>query len=246
VELPTDLSHRNSARASAVASGVGATVAAVSLSCLLQVELALSDWYPVKAAVICAIAMLIAISRVSEYHEFARLGPANHVTTARLVLAGLVAGLIGEPTRPIVATAATVASAVAAILDGVDGWLARRTRFSSRFGARFDMEVDALMILALSILVWTHGKAGAWVLLSGLLRYLFVSIGWLLPWLRRPLPASRRRQTICVVQVVGLILAIAPVVPPPESTWVAAVVLVTLCCSFLVDVVWLGRQKANL
>ena len=37
----------------------------------------------------------------------------------------------------------------------------RRSR--ARFGARFDMEIDALLILALSILAWRHGKAGAWV-----------------------------------------------------------------------------------
>ena len=34
----------------------------------------------------------------------------------------------------------------------------------SSFGARFDMETDAAFILILSVLVWQHGKAGAWVL----------------------------------------------------------------------------------
>ena len=65
------------------------------------------------------------------------------------------------------------------------------------------METDALLVMALSVLAWQYGKAGAWVLLCGLLRYLFVAGGWLWPWLRRPLPPSIRRQTICVVQVVG-------------------------------------------
>ena len=41
---------------------------------------------------------------------------------------------------------------------------------TSGYGARFDMETDAAFILVLSILVWQHGKAGAWVLLCGLMR----------------------------------------------------------------------------
>ena len=63
------------------------------------------------------------------------------------------------------------------LLDGVDGWLARRHRIASAFGARFDMEIDALLILALSVLAWRHEKAGAWVVASGLLRYAFVAAG---------------------------------------------------------------------
>ena len=51
------------------------------------------------------------------------------------------------------------------------------------------------------------------MLLSGLLRYAFVAAGWLWPWLRAPLPPSRRRQTICVVQIVGL-TGVAAVSPP--------------------------------
>ena len=51
----------------------------------------------------------------------------------------------------------------------------------SAFGARFDMEVDALLILVLSAGVWWFDKAGAWVWLSGLLRYAFIAAGWGLP-----------------------------------------------------------------
>ena len=40
------------------------------------------------------------------------------------------------------------------------------------------MEVDAALILILSILVWLHGKAGPWVIACGLMRYTFVAAGW--------------------------------------------------------------------
>ena len=115
---------------------------------------------------------------------------------------------------------------------------------SSAFGARFDLEVDALLIMALAILAWEHDKAGAWILFSGLLRYLFITGGLLWSWLERPLPPSLRRQTICVVQVLGLIVAVLPAVRPPLSTAVAAVSLALLCYSFLVDTLWLWRNAS--
>ena len=119
-----------------------------------------------------------------------------------------------------------VLACAATALDGVDGWLARRSGMSSAFGARFDMEVDALLILALSVLAWHHGKAGAWVLLSGLLRYVFLAAGWTWPRMQRPLPASRRRQAVCVIQVVGTHRGrCCRRVAPPASSWIAAAAL---------------------
>ena len=160
----------------------------------------------------------------------------------RAVLAAIVAGLIGEPSLPSAGWIGAGAAVVATVLDGVDGWLARRTGMASAFGARFDMETDALVIQVLAILAVQYGKAGPWVLISGLLRYLFVAAGWVLPWMREPLLPSVRRKAICVVQTVGLILTILPPIVPPASEWLAAVSLAALVYSFLVDTLWLWRR----
>ena len=96
---------------------------------------------------------------------------------------------------------------MAAALDGVDGWVARRTRTASAFGARFDMETDALLILVLSALVWRVGKAGA---VGRRVRPDAICIrrgGMAWPWMQEPLEPSRRRQAVCVVQIVALIVA---------------------------------------
>jgi phosphatidylglycerophosphate synthase len=128
------------------------------------------------------------------------------------------------------------------MLDGMDGWLARRTAMASAFGARFDMEIDALLVQALTLLAWRYGKAGPWVLLSGLIRYGFVAAGRLWPWLRRTLAPTRRARVICVVQIAALILAIVPAITPPLSTMIAAVGLTLLCYSFAADTSRLWRQ----
>ena len=165
----------------------------------------------------------------------------NHVTAIRAAIVALLASLVALAPRPAVAWTAVIAGTIAAVLDGVDGWLARRTGTISAFGARFDMEVDALLILVLAILAWRWDKAGPWILMSGLLRYLFVAAGWLLPWMRRPLAPTRRGRLICVAQIVALIVAVAPIIPPRVSATVAAGGLLALACSFLVDTVRLWR-----
>jgi phosphatidylglycerophosphate synthase len=207
------------------------------------VEASLSPFYLLKTTGVFAAIMLIALPRLRAHHPFARFGPANQVTTIRALLVSAVAGFVGEPHAPGLAAAAAGISALATIMDGLDGWLARRTQMVSAFGARFDMEIDALLIQVLSILAWRYGKAGVWVLASGLLRYVFAAAGWVWSWLGRPLFPSIRRKAICVVQIVGLILTISPAVPWPASAGLAAVSLAALSYSFLTDTVWLWRRS---
>ena len=193
----------------------------------------------VKAIAGVAVIAIVALRSARAHHPFPRLGPANQVTMIRALMVALIAALIGEAARPACARAAAGAAAIATVLDGVDGWLARRTRMASAFGARFDMETDALLIQVLAILAWQYGKAGAWVIASGLLRYLFVAAGWLWPWMQQQLFHSVRRKAICVVQIAGLTLALLPEIPAPISSPIAALSLAALSYSFLVDAIWL-------
>lgn len=199
--------------------------------------------YPLRAAAFFAVLFAAVVRVAGTQHPYERFGYANSVTTIRAILAALAAGLIGPPASPGVLWALIGLTALMAVLDGVDGWLARATRMASVYGARFDMETDAAFVLVLSILVWQHEKAGAWVLVSGLMRYAFVAAGWMQPWLAAPLRATRRGRTVAIGQMIGLGAALAPIVPWPASAVVAGVALVALCWSFAVDIAWLWRQS---
>jgi phosphatidylglycerophosphate synthase len=226
-----------------ILAGALGVLCVIGVGLIAGPRLQLSETYPLKAAALFAAMVAIMVGAVGEHHPFARFGAANHVTMIRSMLVALVASLIGEPeTRPV-AAAAVAATAVMAALDGVDGWLARRSRMASRFGARFDMETDALLIMVMSLLVWRHGKAGAWILLGGLMRYAFGAIGWLLPWMARPLMPTRRGQTVAVCHLVGLTVALTPIVPAPLSAVAAGVTLAVLTWSFAVDVRRLWRKE---
>ncbi|MDH4066233.1 MAG: CDP-alcohol phosphatidyltransferase family protein [Acidobacteriota bacterium] len=195
----------------------------------------------VAATAVFAAAMLVAAGAAGARHPFARFGFANVVTTLRLMLVAVIAGLVMEPGSVRAAWLVVATTGVVAALDGVDGWLARRGGMASAFGARFDMETDALFILVLSALVWSFGRAGAWVLACGLMRYAFVAAGWVLPWMSRPLTPTLRGKTVAVLQFLGLAAALAPPVRPPLSAAVAGVTLATLAWSFAVDVGRLWR-----
>jgi phosphatidylglycerophosphate synthase len=172
----------------------------------------------------------------------ARLGPAGWVTLARATLAVGVAALTAASFERDVAVATLVVLASLALaLDFVDGWIARRTGTESALGARLDGEVDAFLILVLSIEV--APSVGGWVLAIGLARYAFLAAGWGLPWLRAPLPRRDWRKTVTAAQGVALVIAASGVVPTAVSRILLAVALALLAESFGRDVWWLWRHR---
>lgn len=229
-------------RRAALLAALG-TGAATVFASRLQAAVPLSPLYPARVGLVAGGVMLLALAGVRRHHPLARLGPANLVTGLRALLVALIAAVALEPGAVPVGWWVVVTATVAATLDAADGLLARKTALASAFGARFDMEIDALLVLVLSVLVWRDAAAGPWVMLAGLLRYLFVGAALLLPWLARPLPLSRRRQVVCVVQIAALIVALVPGVTPPASTTLAATSLVLLVWSFWVDVAWLAARR---
>ena len=205
--------------------------------------------YTAKALLVLAAAAWL-LWRGLGAHPHARFGPANRVTLVRLGAMALMAALVGEalPRAPLgdMPTAAwwlVVAATMTALLDAVDGALARRSGMASAFGARFDMETDAAFTLVLCALVVQAGQAGPWILASGLMRYGFVAAASVWPWLNGPLPPSKRRQTVCVVQITTLIVCLGPTVPPMLATGLAAASLALLTLSFATDVRTLARQR---
>lgn len=217
----------------------------VSAAALGASLLHLSGAYLPKALLAFAAGAALVLLALPGSHPFARMGAANQVTVARGALVALLAALLGEHASGATASVAVVVASGALGLDGIDGWLARRSGTASGFGARFDMETDAVFVAVLSLLVWQFGKAGPWVLLSGVMRYLFAGLVTVTPRLRRPVPATTRGKSIAVLQMFALIVALAPFCSRPASSWIAALGLLALLVSFALDVAWLLRQPVR-
>jgi len=65
------------------------------------------------------------------------------------------------------------------VLDGIDGKVARHFEQSSIWGEYYDMELDALFVQFVCVFLYLKGISGAWILLPGALRYLFVIYTWI-------------------------------------------------------------------
>ncbi|MFD9028932.1 CDP-alcohol phosphatidyltransferase family protein [Streptomyces parvulus] len=192
-----------------------------------------------------AFATWAVLARALHRSRPASFGPANRVTLGRATLVGGVTALVADSVRGAPPVSLLVGlTAVALVLDGVDGKVARRTGTCSPLGARFDMEVDAFLILVLS--VYVAMDLGPWVLLIGSMRYVFVAAARLWPWLTAPLPASTARKTVAALQGVLLLAAGAALFPRPVNAALVALSLGLLVWSFGRDVLWLWRGSRTL
>ena len=164
------------------------------------------------------------------------------MTLARATLAVGVAALAADSFAHDTPVALLVTlAAVALALDAVDGWVARRTGTATALGARFDGEVDAFLILALS--VYVAPAYGAWVLAIGAARYLFLAGEWLLPWMRAPLPRRRWRTVVAAAQGIVLTVAAAGVLPRALTQALLVAALAALAASMGECTWWLWRRR---
>ncbi len=218
----------------------GLAAQAVLLAALAQtVALSAAGWV---AGIVFACAVNVALARGLVRSGRHAPTPADWVTLLRATFVGGVTALVADGlVRPTSTPALVTLAALALVLDGVDGRVARRTHTATRLGARFDMEVDAWLILVLSI----HAVrfAGAWVLAIGLARYTFAAASLLLPWLRADTPPRYWNKAVAAIQGVTLTVAAAQVLPRAaiEAALIIAAALLTE--SFGHQVAWLWRQR---
>ncbi|MFN8108583.1 MAG: CDP-alcohol phosphatidyltransferase family protein [Thermoleophilia bacterium] len=190
----------------------------------------------------CAVAVNTGVAWLIVRDGCERLSAATWVTLARAALAVGVAALVAQRvTRGGSVVVLVALAAVALVLDLVDGWLARRTDSVSVLGGRLDGEIDAFLMLVLSVGV-AH-LAGAWVLAIGMMRYAFLVAGWVLPWMRARLPFRYWRKVVTATQGIVLTAAVADVLPLPLTRVVVALALALLAESFGRDVWWLWRHR---
>ncbi|MES1173597.1 MAG: CDP-alcohol phosphatidyltransferase family protein [Myxococcales bacterium] len=174
---------------------------AVAQLCAALVGAAVRAAWPVLP---CALLSFVALLRLTRgaHTPSGRFGWANWVTLLRLaVLLSLTLPLPGHPwarhwVLPIVISVLA--------LDLLDGHLARVRGDASLFGARFDMETDAQLVLVVTLHLWLVRGIGAWVLWAGLLRYLYVIWLWLWPGSGREAPRSRFGRYAFALLMIGL------------------------------------------
>ncbi len=190
--------------------------------------------FTIPASVLLVSAARCGISRT--------FGAANAVTSLRLVLVALLIGAAADAAATLETWWPAILAALALALDGIDGAVARRNGLESRFGALFDQETDALLILVLTLILSVSGKVGLWIAVAGLMRYLLLAAGLVWPSLAEPLPKSWFRSTVCGFVAGALVICLVPLVAPFHANTLAAAALSVLTLSFGKDLIWLLKQ----
>jgi len=223
---------------------IGATIAGLDLLPL--------TWRGAMIAALCyALVAVLVLAGLSLHAPHRHFGIANSITLSRAAFGVLLLALAaeqgfgsGQVLDAHFRWGLTAAAVLALLLDGVDGWVARRYNMTSGFGVRFDMEADGLFLLALTLILIVGGIVGPWVLVSGVTYYLFRLAGRVWPVLTAPLFPSRRRKMVFGTQAALLIAAIAPALAPWMSQLCCLTGVTLLLYSFSVDIAWLlGRPR---
>ena len=134
-----------------------------------------------------------------------RLRSADVVTAFRALAAGfafvLMAFGVGGYLFPL------LLMVLAEMSDFLDGYLARRAK-STAFGATWDLEIDAFFIMLLSLSAKLYVGIGAWVLICGFLRYVFVfTYLFVRPVAIKNWTLNLFMKTACVIAAISLIVA---------------------------------------
>lgn len=181
---------------------------------------------------------------------YPRLGWANRLTLLR---GGLIAGTGGFLFQPmaegIIAWVPGLLYSIAAILDRIDGFVARRSKQTSLLGSELDTVYDALGLLVAPLLAVGYGKIHWSFLLVSAAYYIFV---WGLYWRRThnlpvyPLMPSMLRRTLAGFQMGFIAFILLPCFYAPLTIVIGIAFMLPILMGFIVD--WLvvsGRIQSH-
>jgi cardiolipin synthase len=128
---------------------------------------------------------------------------------------------------------------VAAVSDGLDGWLAKRFGWQSRLGRLLDPAADKLLLVAVFLVLTWMGLVPRWLAIAAITRDFMIAIGAVIYQLRygplhgRPILSSKLNTLLQLVYILCVVVR-AAFGQPPDS------VLQALAVATLVTVVVSG------
>jgi len=192
--------------------------------------------WPVILGGIASFSWLICLAK-KQWSTKDRFGIANSFTLFRLVVLLILAFYHTELNNWIIA----LIGLLILIGDGIDGYLARRFQETSEFGEFFDKETDAYFLLLLCIIAVFKQQLWNWVVLLGLLRYLFAL--FLLIY-KTDVKKERRSQFGRIIYMLVTSSLLSAFLPVPRLYQPAIIIsTVLLLYSFGKDVVWIVSRK---
>ena len=172
---------------------------------------------------------------------YPNLGWANRLSLLRAFLIALTGGFVFHATlNDKILLIPALSYFIAAIIDRIDGYIARRTSQESLLGAQIDIESDALGLLIAPLLgVWIGQIHWSYLSVS-LAYYLFQ---WGLYWRSKhnkpvhKLPSNISRRAVAGFQMGFLAVVLWPILTPPATKIAGIAFMLPLLTGFILD--WL-------
>ncbi|MEN0036328.1 MAG: CDP-alcohol phosphatidyltransferase family protein [Cellvibrio sp.] len=236
--------------------GIGALLVGFFSLTYIATPVDASQWLLIASGLWCFVWWelwrRVELNRVdADAAPYQHLGLANSLTLLRGGLIALTGGFLLQPQAlGIIGWVPGVLYTIAAILDRLDGFVARRSKRTSILGSELDTAYDALGLLVAPLLAVGYGKIHWSFLLVSAAYYIFV---WGLYWRRThdlpvyPLMPSMLRRTLAGFQMGLVALVLLPCFHAPFTVIVAVAFTLPILLGFLVD--WLvvsGRIRADL
>lgn len=166
--------------------------------------------------------------------------PPNLLSLSRFLLAAIFAFTQASAIRVVVLAAAS-------LTDVLDGWLARRTNLTSRWGAMLDPIADRVFVLVALLVLTAEGAFQGWEALAFLSRDIMTAVGFIVArnvsWLREvPFQARAAGKVVTVMQLTTLFAAILrPSLVSPLVVLIAMASAVAIVDYTLA--LWRGRAR---
>jgi CDP-diacylglycerol--glycerol-3-phosphate 3-phosphatidyltransferase len=178
-----------------------------------------------------------ALNRIDDAADpFPNLGWGNRLTLLRGLLLAALGGFVLQPVAASWLPALFYGSA--ALLDRIDGEVARRTRHCSELGTALDTLYDALGLVVAPLVALRLGKLDESYMLTSVAYYWFVGGTY---WRRfhdlplYPLAPSTLRRTLAGSQMGFVALALWPTLAAPLTRWLGLFFMLPLLIGFMVD-----------
>jgi cardiolipin synthase len=157
----------------------------------------------------------------------------NLICVARIVLIWPIIAALSEREYLI----ALAIFLVAAVSDGLDGYLAKRFGWQSQLGKFLDPAADKLLLVAVFVSATWFGLVPQWLTAAAIARDFMISAGalvfrlWFGPLHGRPTILSKINTAVQLTYL-ACVMAFAATGLPPEEM-VAAIAVITLCTTII-------------
>lgn len=165
----------------------------------------------------------------------------NLICLARIALTWPIIALLARDRADLALAVFTVA----AISDGLDGWLAKRFGWTSKLGRFLDPLADKILLVFVFVYATWIGLVPVWLTAAAVARDVMIGIGasiyrlWFGPLNGRPTVVSKVNTLLQIIVLVLAMLRAASGVPPWEI--ILALSLVTLATTLISGWDYVGR-----